>query len=282
MPVGAFSGITTLIWFTPGCPGACPANCTSAVVDEQASEVIEVDRTRYPETLAWAGSPKCRGLALVVVHGERRSQRSYGDAITHPCPNLPKLGPWGPPNLPPVRDNTGNMAELEIHHEGNESDPTGKKVGVLAGVLAVLLAVVTISSHRTHTAALMHKSTANDEWAYYQANSIKSHIQEVGESILSLSGSGNAAADTMRARFADQRKKYDAQKDEEQAKARQSDAAAETDEKRALRYDFGEGLLEMALVLSSLYFIARKPVFPVMGVIAGAVGVALAITGLFV
>jgi len=48
------------------------------------------------------------------------------------------------------------MAELEIHHEGSASDPTGKKVGVLAGVLAVLLAVVTIASHRTHTAAIMH------------------------------------------------------------------------------------------------------------------------------
>ena len=174
------------------------------------------------------------------------------------------------------------MAELEIHHEGADSDPTGKKVGVLAGVLAVLLAVVTIASHRTHTAAIIHKSTANDQWAYYQANSIKSHIEELGGSILSVIGSSGEASDKIRARFADQKKKYDAQKDEQQAKARQSDEAAEADEHRALRYDFGEGLLEIGLVLSSLYFIARKPMFPLMGIIAGVAGIAVAITGLMV
>ncbi|PYT18933.1 MAG: hypothetical protein DMG59_02325 [Acidobacteria bacterium] len=174
------------------------------------------------------------------------------------------------------------MAELEIHHEGSASDPTGKKVGVLAGVLAVLLAVVTIASHRTHTAAIMHKSTANDEWAYYQANSIKSHIQDLGESILTVSGAGSEAAEKMRARFADQKKKYDALKDDQQVKAQRSDESAEADERRALRYDFGEGLLEIGLVLSSLFFIARKPMFPVMGMISGAAGIAVAVTGLIV
>ena len=78
------------------------------------------------------------------------------------------------------------MAELEIHHEGHESDPIGKTVGVLAAVLAVFLAIVTIESHRTHTAAIMHKSTANDDWSYYQANSIKLHNVELGEGLLSV------------------------------------------------------------------------------------------------
>jgi hypothetical protein len=172
------------------------------------------------------------------------------------------------------------MAELEIHHEGHEPDPAGKKVGALAAVLAVLLAVVTIASHRTHTAAIMHKSTANDDWAYYQANSIKAHIEELGESILSVTANGGEAAEKMRATFADQKKKYDALREDQQEKARQSDEAAEADEHRALRYDFGEGLLEIGLVLSSLYFIARKPMFPVMGIVSGVVGTAIAITGL--
>ena len=46
------------------------------------------------------------------------------------------------------------MAELEIHHEEHEPDGPGKVVGVLAAVLAVFLAVVTIASHRTHTEAI--------------------------------------------------------------------------------------------------------------------------------
>jgi hypothetical protein len=174
------------------------------------------------------------------------------------------------------------MAELEIHHEGHENDPTGKKVGVLAAILAVMLAVVTIASHRTHTAAIMHKSTANDDWSYYQANSIKLHNVELGEGLLSVLDVKGPAVEKLRARYEDQRKKYEAQKDAQQEKARKSDESAESDERRALRYDFGEGLLEIGLVLTSLYFVSRKTMFPAMGVIAGLAGAAIAITGLMV
>ena len=172
------------------------------------------------------------------------------------------------------------MAELEIHHEGHESDPMGKTVGVLAAVLAVFLAIVTIASHRTHTAAIMHKSTANDDWAYYQANSIKLHNVELGEGLLSVLDAKGDAADKLRARYQDQKKKYSQQKDAQQEKAQKSDETAEADERRALRYDFGEGLLEIGLVLTSLYFISMKKMFPVMGVLSGVIGLGIAITGL--
>jgi hypothetical protein len=174
------------------------------------------------------------------------------------------------------------MAELEIHHEGHENDPLGKTVGVLAAILAVLLAVVTIASHRTHTAAIMHKSTANDDWAYFQANSIKLHNVELGEGLLSVLDAKGDAADKLRAKYADQEKKYSDQKNAQQEKAQKSDETAEADERRALRYDFGEGLLEIGLVLSSLYFISRKKMFPVMGVLAGLAGAGIACTGLLV
>jgi hypothetical protein len=174
------------------------------------------------------------------------------------------------------------MAELEIHHEGAEHDPTGKKVGVLAAILAVLLAVVTIASHRTHTAAIMHKSTANDDWAYFQASSIKLHNVELGENMLLMLDAKSEAAEKVHAKYEDQRKKYEGQKDEQQEKAKKDDETAEADEHRALRYDLGEGLLEIGLVLTSLYFIARKTMFPVMGVLSGVIGTAIAISGLLV
>jgi hypothetical protein len=86
----------------------------------------------------------------------------------------------------------------------------------------------------------------------------------------------------MRARYEDEKKKYTEQKNAEQEKAAKSDETAESDERRALRYDFGEGLLEIGLVLTSLYFISRKKMFPVMGVLAGLSGIGIAITGLLV
>ncbi len=174
------------------------------------------------------------------------------------------------------------MAELEIHHEGHESDPVGKRVGILASLLAVFLAVVTIASHRTHTEAIIKKTDSNDQWQYYQASRLKYHNLEVGEKLIGVLGPANAGAKEALAAFEKDKQKYTEQAKELQDKANEQKEASENAEKRALRYDLGEGLLEIALVLSSLYFIARKMLFPAIGLIAGIAGLAIAITGLFV
>jgi hypothetical protein len=172
------------------------------------------------------------------------------------------------------------MAELEIHHEGHESDATGQRVGILAAVLAVALAIVSIMSHRTHTEAIITKSEANDDWAHYQATRVKSHNVELGLNLLEVLGAKGEAAERMRADHEAQKKKYEKQGKEIQEQAEGHEAASQAAEHRALRYDVGEGLLEIALVLSSIYFIARRMMFPWIGVIAGAAGIAIAATGL--
>src|SRR5690242_21189660 len=104
------------------------------------------------------------------------------------------------------------MAELEIHHESEHAiDPTGQSVGVMAAVLAVLLAIVTIASHRTHTAAIMHKSSANDAWAHYQAVRVKYHSIELGENLVRTFGASSEASKKMLDDYAAQKLKYDAQ-----------------------------------------------------------------------
>src|SRR6478672_11956158 len=172
------------------------------------------------------------------------------------------------------------MAELEIHHETHASDSLGQKIGILAAVLAVALAIVTIESHRTHTAAIMHKATANDEWSHYQSSRVKYHNLDLGENLLTVLHANGDGAEKMRADYAAQKKKYEQQGQEIQESAKRSEEAAEADEHRALRYDIGEGLLEIGLVLSSLYFISKKKYFPVMGVIAGVAGALIAASGL--
>jgi hypothetical protein len=172
------------------------------------------------------------------------------------------------------------MAELEIHQEHEHgADPLGRNVGVMASVLAVLLAVVSIASHRTHTAAIIHKTESNDLWSEYQAGRVKLHTTELGENMVHLLGAKGEGAEKMLAQYAGQKKKYEEQSEKIQEQAKNADEAAEADEHRALRYDLGEGLLEIGLVLSSLYFISRKKMFPVLGGIAGLAGAAVALTG---
>src|SRR5438270_5236303 len=88
------------------------------------------------------------------------------------------------------------MAELEIHHEAEvEKDPTGRKVGILAAILAVFLSIVTIQSHRAHTAAILETTKANDQWNLYQARRLKSHNLELGADLIGLlAAKGDGAA----------------------------------------------------------------------------------------
>jgi hypothetical protein len=172
------------------------------------------------------------------------------------------------------------MAELEIHteHEGDK-DPVGKKVGILAAVLAVFLAIVTIASHRAHTAAILSKTNANDQWNLYQANRLKAHNLEVGQDLISLLTKGDGAAGEKLKEYKKGIQKYEDKGNETQEAAKKFEEETEHAEHKALYFDMGEGLLEIALVLSSLYFIARKMLFPVIGVIAGLGGLGVAAVG---
>jgi len=175
------------------------------------------------------------------------------------------------------------MAELEIHHETEHAiDPMGQRVGVLAALLAVVLAIVSIASHRTHTAAIIEKSAANDSWQRYQSTRVKVHTLELGESLIQAFGSKEARVQQVEADFASQKKDQNTKAKQIQQEAEHAQDVAEQEEHRALRYDLGEGLLEIALVTASLYFISRKRMFPVIGLVAGIAGAAVAITGLLV
>jgi hypothetical protein len=175
------------------------------------------------------------------------------------------------------------MAELEIHHEvEGHSDPTGQRVGILAAALAVLLAIASISSHRAHTAAVVHRTEANDQWTYYQSKKIKSHNLDLGADLISVLGAGHPDAQRKLEGYEKEKKRYDKESKEIQDEARAKERESERAEQQALRYDIGEGLLEIAVVLTSLYFISRKKLFPVIGVAAGMAGAVIAATALFV
>ena len=172
------------------------------------------------------------------------------------------------------------MAELEIHTESEgAADPRGQKVGVLAAVLAVALAIVTIASHRAHTDAVLLKAEANDRWSFYQSKRIKLHSLELGEQLVTLLGAKNPETAKAIEDFRSDQARYEEDSKRVMKEAQEKEAEASRIEQRALRYDVGEGLLEIALVLSSLYFISRKMLFPVIGIVAGIAGALTAIAG---
>jgi hypothetical protein len=170
------------------------------------------------------------------------------------------------------------MPEIEVspHHA---ADPDTRRVGILVGVVGILLSVVTIASHRAHTQAVIHRTESNDQWTYYQAKKIRENTSEVALALLTTLSSDSAKIEAPARKLEAARAKYAADAERIQDDARARDEETKTEERRALRFDIGEGLLELGLVLCSLYFLARKAFFPAFGVLSSIAGTAMGAAG---
>lgn len=171
------------------------------------------------------------------------------------------------------------MPEIELKPE-HAADPNSRRVGILVGLIGILLSVVTIASHRAHTQTVIHRTESNDQWAFYQAKKIREYTTDVALSLLA-----SLAADPARAAPTVQKLETARDKYANDAKEIMKDAQAKVDrseieEHRALRFDIGEGFLELGLVLCSLYFLSRNGFFPLFGGLSSLAGTAMGISGL--
>ena len=170
------------------------------------------------------------------------------------------------------------MPEIEVTPE-HAADPDTRRVGILVGVVGIFLSVVTIASHRAHTEAVIHRTESNDQWSYYQAKKIRENTEEVALSLIQSLGTDASKTDAVAHKLEAARAKYASDAEKIQEEARAKDKETEVEERRALRFDIGEGLLELGLVLCSLYFLARKVFFPVFGVLSSIAGTAMGVVG---
>lgn len=172
------------------------------------------------------------------------------------------------------------MPERAEHHI-DEHDSYGKKVGVLASILAVLLSLFTISAHRAHTETIELQNETNDLWSRYQSKRIREYQLEMNLDLLKALGSVTPAKNKLIKSYVDQRGKYGNELDEIKKDAESTAKRDTLIQKKALYYDFAEGVLEISLIMSSLYFISRKKLFPRMGFLFGLLGALVGVLGLF-
>lgn len=170
------------------------------------------------------------------------------------------------------------MAEVEIHtRHGHDIDDFGRRVGVVVGIIGIVLALATISAHRAHSAAIITRTEANDRWAYFQAKKEREHLQDVGASLAEVLNNDPARAKPAIDKFHADGARYKEEAEALNKEARQLEDEVKHQELRALWLDLSEGFLELGLVLSSLYFLAKRRFFPIFGGIAALAGVAFTV-----
>ena len=143
--------------------------------------------------------------------------------------------------------------ELQENAEHGEHESSLRPVAFTMSVLAVLVAVVTVLGHRTHTEAILDQNKATDQWNYYQAHKIRSNDTAL-------------AADNLK---------------EEQDQAEQLEKKVEQAEERADHFDLSEALLEIGLVITSITLLTRSRIYWYLGLVFSLGGIASAVSVLF-
>jgi hypothetical protein len=155
-------------------------------------------------------------------------------------------------------------------------------VSLTISILAVLVAGATLLGHRAHTEELLLQSRATDQWSYYQAKNIRFHeVEGIADLLGALAPADKEKTAAVRERYLKEKERYEADKEDISDKAKEFEKERDLISRRADRFDAGEALLEVGLVICSITLLTRRRLFWVGGIVVGALGVVTALTGLF-
>jgi Domain of unknown function (DUF4337) len=166
----------------------------------------------------------------------------------------------------------------ELQEQEEKARENGlKPVSFTMALLAVLVAIVTVMGHRTHTEAVLLQAKASDQWNLYQAKKIRQSDTELATDLLSaLQVRDPVAAKKLSDGYNAHEQKWTEDLKEEQDEAQSLEAEVKLAERRADRFDLGEALLEIGLVVSSITLLTRLRTYWYLGVVFGVAGVVVA------
>jgi Domain of unknown function (DUF4337) len=150
-------------------------------------------------------------------------------------------------------------------------------ISLAISILAVLVAMVTVLGHRSHTEAVLMQSRAGDQWSLYEAKKIRqdSLLVVVDQMALQPTLDPKATAAKM-AEYKAHIAKWTEDLKGEQDKAHEFEREVEHAETKAEHFDLGEALLQISVVLSSITLFTRRRTYFVGGLCLGAAGLIVA------
>jgi len=171
--------------------------------------------------------------------------------------------------------------ELQENAEHAEHESSLRPVALTMTVLAVLVAVTTVMGHRTHTEAIINQDKATDKWNEYQAHKIRSNDTFLAADLLSVvTIADKDAAKKLAKGYADHQAKWTEDLKELGDEAKALENEVKQAEAKAVRFDLGEALLEIGLVITSVTLLTHARIYWYVGMVFSLVGIASAVSGL--
>jgi len=166
-----------------------------------------------------------------------------------------------------------------------------RRVALTTSIYAMILAVTSLGGNNATKEMLLAQQKASDQWAFYQAKSIKEHQTRGHRNQLELAleerGSNPSAVPRTRTESAiaqglDEEKRYHAEEEEIQREAKEWEKERDRNQRKDAYFDFAEVLLQIAIVMASVSILADTPAVFHLSLILAAAGGLLSINGYWV
>jgi len=172
--------------------------------------------------------------------------------------------------------------ELPESHHGYDDHPLVLRVSITISIMAVLVAGASLLGHRAHTEGLRLETQAASRWTQYQAKSVRLHEAQGFSDVVKLVAPLNKEiGEVLKEKYAKEVEHYGSDKVDVSKEAKNLEEERDLTVRKADRFDGGEALLEIGLVICSITLLTKRKGFWLGGVLIGTVGVALAATGFF-
>lgn len=155
-------------------------------------------------------------------------------------------------------------------------------------LFAVLATLSTFKGGGFSTRALLSQSQASDQWAYYQAKSIKGYIKELQKdkyetelkySGQNLSGDGKKYYSEQLASIEDKIKKYETEKTEIMAEAKRLEHQRDDAQQHSKAFGMAIIFLQISILLGSIAALMKKKPIWFTSMTIGAAGVVCFVNG---
>ncbi len=154
-------------------------------------------------------------------------------------------------------------------------------------ILAVCATLSTFKGGGYSTRSVMSQTQASDQWAYFQAKSIKSYIYEMQKDKLELElkaagrMSPQAVAEYTKKidEYEKKSKKYDTEKSDIQSEAKRFEQVRNDAQMHSQIFGIAVIYLQIAILLSSIAALIKKKLIWLLGVSVGLVGIVYFLNG---
>jgi hypothetical protein len=164
-------------------------------------------------------------------------------------------------------------------------EPKEKWLNYLALTTVILAVCATLSTFKGagySTRSVLSQTQAANQWAYYQAKSIKGYLYEIQKESLDLESKKDKVKSSKAmtgeyekkiAMYTQKINKYDAEKAEISKEAKRLEIVRDEAQKHSSIFGLAVIFLQIAILLSSIAALMKKKVVWLIGVGTGAVGI---------